>query len=177
MSEVRFVGLHRRLVLRQLRRSLTPPQEKTSMSLTRTLTTALTLAVLFMPSPTDGQTPTPAPAHESKTTAGSRTFEMRTYYAHPGKIEDLHKRFREHTATLFKKHGMENVGYWVPNDKPDVLVYILAYPSKEAADASWKAFREDPEWQKARAASEANGPLVAKVESSWLRSTDYSPIR
>ena len=145
------------------------------MSLTRTLTTALTLAVLFTPARTGAQTPPPAP--ESKTTAGSRTFEMRTYYAHPGKAEDLHKRFRDHTSSLFRKHGMEIVGYWVPNDKPDVLVYILAYPSKAAADASWKGFREDPEWQKARAASEANGPLVAKFESLWLRSTDYSPIR
>jgi hypothetical protein len=145
------------------------------MNPTRILTIALTLAVLSMPSRPNAQTP--PPAAETKTTAGSRTFEMRTYYAHPGKIEDLHKRFREHTLKLFKKHGMENVGYWVPNDKPDVLVYILAHASKEAADASWKAFREDPEWQKARTASEVNGPLVAKVESSWLRSTDYSPIR
>jgi len=145
------------------------------MTLTRTLATACSLAVLLMTSRPDAQTPPPAPA--SKTTAGSRTFEMRTYYAHPGKAEDLHTRFRDHTSKLFKKHGMDIVGYWVPNDKPDVLVYILAYPSKASADASWKGFREDPEWQKARAASEVNGPLVAKVESSWLQSTDYSPIR
>jgi NIPSNAP len=113
----------------------------------------------------------------SPTFSGSRVFEMRTYYAHPGKIEDLHKRFRDHTTALFKKHGMENVGYWVAWDKPEVLVYILAHKSKEAADASWKAFREDPVWLAARKASEAAGPIVQKVEVAWLSATDYSAIR
>lgn len=131
-----------------------------------------------------GQTqPTPAtaastpPAPASPTTAGSRLFEMRTYYANPGKIEDLHKRFRDHTIAIFKKHGMESVGYWVPSDKPDVLVYILAHKSKDAADASWKEFRDDPEWKKVAADSEVNGKLVAKIESVWLSATDYSAIR
>jgi hypothetical protein len=119
----------------------------------------------------------PLTAPATPTLAGSRVFEMRTYYAHPGKIEDLHKRFRDHTTQLFKKHGMENVGYWVAWDKPDVLVYILAHKSRAAADASWKAFREDPVWVKARAASEAAGPIVAKVEVAWLSATDYSAIR
>jgi NIPSNAP len=123
------------------------------------------------------QTP-PAPATSSSpSTKGSRAFEMRTYYCLPGKGEDLHKRFRDHTTKLFKKHGMENVGYWVPNDKPDVLVYILAYPSRAAADASWKAFRDDPEWQKVRTESEKNGKIVDKVDSVWLSATDYSAIR
>jgi hypothetical protein len=136
---------------------------------------------IFADSP--GQSPQAPPAASaqptapSPTLAGSRVFEMRTYYANPGKIEDLHKRFRDHTVAIFKKHGMESVGYWVPNDKPDVLLYILAHKSKEAADASWKAFRDDPEWKKVAAESEANGKLVAKVESVWLSATDYSAIR
>ena len=108
---------------------------------------------------------------------GSRVFEMRTYYTHPGKIQDLHKRFRDHTTKLFEKHGMVNVGYWVAWDKPDVLVYLLAHKSKAAADASWKAFRDDPDWQAARKASEAAGPIVQKVEVAWLSGTDYSKIR
>jgi hypothetical protein len=138
----------------------------------------LVFASIAMPLHADEQPQSqPAPAAASPSTAGSRAFEMRTYYAHPGKIEDLHKRFRDHTTRIFKKHGMENVGYWVPNDKPDVLVYILAYPSRAAAEASWKAFREDPEWLKARKESEAAGPIVAKVESVWLSATDYSAIR
>jgi hypothetical protein len=110
-----------------------------------------------------------------------KVFEMRTYYAAPGKMDDLHKRFRDHTCELFKKHGMELVGFWEPVDeksgKGEKMVYILAYPSRDAATASWKAFSADPEWQKARNASETNGKLVAKVESVFLNSVDYSPIK
>src|SRR5438034_7759041 len=87
----------------------------------------------------------------------TRVFEMRTYYANPGKMEALHARFRNHTNKLFVKHGMTLIGYWSPTDPKqaeDKLIYILAYPSKEAADKSWKAFRADPDWKKARAESE-----------------------
>jgi hypothetical protein len=89
--------------------------------------------------PAAAAAPQPAPTPlTGPTYDGSRVFEMRTYYTHPGKIQDLHKRFRDHTTRLFEKHGMVNVGYWVAWDKPDVLVYLLAHKSKAAADASWK---------------------------------------
>ena len=95
----------------------------------------------------------------------TRLFEMRTYYAAPGKLDELNQRFREHTTALFAKHGMTNIGYWMPVENPDAkLVYVLAYPSREARDTSWKAFLADPGWQKAQAASEVKGKLVAKVE-------------
>ena len=113
----------------------------------------------------------------AKPAATGRVFELRTYYCHPGRLEALQKRFRDHTTRLFTKHGMENVGYWIPTDKPDVLVYILAYPSREAATASWAAFRADPEWNTARTASEADGPIVQKVESVYLTATDYSLLK
>jgi len=111
----------------------------------------------------------------------SRCFEMRTYHAAPGKLEDLNKRFRDHTCELFKKHGMGIVGFWIPTD-PDkgsdnTLVYILAHQSREAAKRSWAGFMADPEWKKTQAASEANGKLVTKVESIYLAATDYSPVR
>jgi NIPSNAP len=118
----------------------------------------------------------PAPA-SPLAAKGSRCFEMRTYYAAPGKIEALHARFRDHTVKLFTKHGMTNVGYWIPRDKPDTIVYILAYPSREARDKSWDAFRADPDWVNARKASEANGPLTTKVESVFMDATDYSPMK
>ena len=106
----------------------------------------------------------------------TRLFELRVYYAAPGKLDDLNARFRDHTLSLFEKHGMENIGYWVPADnKENKLVYILAYPSKEAHDTSWKAFKDDPEWKKASKESEANGKLVTKVESTLMKATDYSP--
>jgi NIPSNAP protein len=111
----------------------------------------------------------------------SRFFEMRTYYAAPGKLEALHARFRNHTNRLFRKHGMTLVGYWVPVDKEkgaeNTLIYTLAYPSREAREAAWKAFAADPEWKAAREASEVEGKLVEKVESVFLRATDYSPIK
>jgi hypothetical protein len=106
----------------------------------------------------------------------TRLFELRIYYAAPGKLDDLHARFRQHTTALFEKHGMENLGYWVPLDNKDnKLVYMLAYPSKEAREASWKAFMSDPDWQKAHKESEANGKLVNKVETIFMKAADYSP--
>ncbi|MFN8357260.1 MAG: NIPSNAP family protein [Spirosomataceae bacterium] len=105
----------------------------------------------------------------------SRCFEMRIYFPHPGKMNDLLARFRNHTTKLFEKHGMTNIGYWVPQGKPDsVLIYVLAYPSREARDASWKNFGADPEWKKVQSESEANGKLVAKVETKFMKTTDFS---
>ena len=124
-----------------------------------------------------------AVAANSRGTAPSkeRVFEMRTYYTHEGRLDALNKRFREHTCELFKKHGMELIGFWTPieekDGKNDKLVYILAYPSREAAAASWKAFQADPEWTKAREASEKDGKIVKKVESVFLNPTDYSSIK
>ena len=107
----------------------------------------------------------------------TRCFEMRIYYAAPGKLDDLNARFRNHTLRLFEKHGIENIGYWMPIDNTDnKLVYVLASPSREARDKSWKEFFADPEWQTAAKASEANGKLVSKVESTFLTATDYSPV-
>ena len=109
-----------------------------------------------------------------------RVFEMRTYYAAPGKMKALHARFRDHTLGLFKKHGMTNIGYWSPTDPKEAekkLIYIIAYPSKAAADKSWDAFRKDPVWIEAKAASETDGTLVDKVESVYMNPTDYSPLK
>lgn len=106
----------------------------------------------------------------------SRVFEMRTYWSPAGKLDALHARFRDHTTKLFDKHGMTNVGYWVPLENPDnKLIYFLAYPSREAREKSWKAFIADPDWQRAHRESEADGKLVDKVESRFLQATDYSP--
>lgn len=107
-------------------------------------------------------------------------FEMRTYTTPEGKLDALNTRFRDHTNRLFVKHGMILVGYWTPADGPEAkntLVYILAYPSREARETSWQAFRNDPEWKAAQAASEKDGKLVTKVVSQFLTPTDYSPIK
>src|SRR5882672_2651079 len=96
----------------------------------------------------------------------SRCFELRTYYAAPGKLEALNARFRDHTCALFKKHGMEIIGFWIPTDKEqgaeNKLVYLLAHKSREAAKKSFADFGNDPEWKKARAESEKDGKLTEK---------------
>lgn len=110
----------------------------------------------------------------------NRFFEMRTYVTHPGKLEALHKRFREHTNDLFEKHGMQLVGYWTPVDGAEAentLVYILAYPDRSVRDEAWQAFEKDPDWKRAFAESRKDGPIVQKVISKFLMSTDYSPIK
>lgn len=106
----------------------------------------------------------------------TRCFEMRTYYAAEGKLDEMNARFRDHTCKLFEKHGMENLGYWMPAENPDrKLIYILGYPSREAREKSWKGFMADPDWKAAAKSSEANGKLVAKADSLFLNATDYSP--
>lgn len=110
----------------------------------------------------------------------NRFFEMRTYTTHPGRLDALNARFRDHTNRIFTKHGMQLIAYWTPVDGDEAkntLVYVLAYPSREARETSWKAFREDPEWKAAQQASEADGKIVMKVESKFLTPTDYSPIK
>ena len=99
----------------------------------------------------------------------TRVYEMRVYTAAAGKLDALHARFKDHTLKLFEKHSITNVGYFVPVDnKENKLVYILAYPSRDAAKKSWAAFGADPAWQAVKKETEAKGKIVAKVESLYL---------
>jgi len=108
----------------------------------------------------------------------SRCFELRTYTAAPGKLDALLARFRDHTLALFTKHGMTHIGYWTRTDEgSNQLIYVLAHQSKEAAAESWKKFRADPDWIDAKKASEVNGSLTDKVESVFMTSLDFSPIK
>jgi hypothetical protein len=109
---------------------------------------------------------------------GGVVFELRVYHANEGKLDDLLARFRDHTITIFKRHGLESVAYWTPTDDPlkgKTLFYMLKHPSREAAIANWAAFHDDPEWKSVSAASEANGKLVNRVESTFVKLTDFSP--
>jgi hypothetical protein len=116
-----------------------------------------------------------AGAREAK---ADRFFEMRTYTPSPGKMDALLARFRDHTLKLFEKHGMTNVGYWITAGAEPKLVYVLAFPSKEARDASFKAFGADPDWKKVYAESEKDGTkLASKVESVFLTPADFSAIK
>ncbi len=135
----------------------------------KTLSVVLLLAaVLFLAAP-------PLQAQ-----AGGPVFELRTYTTLEGKLPALLARFRDHTIKLFEKHGIESVGYWVPADAPrsqNTLVYLLRHKSREAATASWAAFRADPAWQKVQKDSEVDGKIVDKVESLFLSPTDFSKLK
>lgn len=110
---------------------------------------------------------------------GPHLFEQRVYTTADGKLPNLHARFRNHTNYLFVKYGMQLIGYWTPIEKPNTLIYILAYSSREAREVSWKSFMSDPEWKRVWADSkeQAGGAIVTKVESTFLTPTDYSPLR
>ena len=110
----------------------------------------------------------------------NRVFELRTYTAPDGKLPELQARFRNHTMRIFERHGMKNVGYWVPQDTPakdNTLIYIISHESREAAKKSWAAFGADPEWQKVAKESQMNGKIVAGITSVYMDPADYSPIK
>ena len=112
--------------------------------------------------------------------AQDRVYELRTYHCFPGKLETLKKRFRDHTIEIFKRHGMQSIGYWVPEDaekSKNTLVYIISHGSREQAVRNWKEFHDDPEWKKVAADSEANGKLVEKVDSEYMDPTDFSKLK
>jgi len=108
-------------------------------------------------------------------------FELRIYHCAEGRLPALLTRFREHTVSLFAKHGIKSVAYWVPvsgafdDPKDRTLVYVLKFPSQDEAAKRWKAFQDDPEWVRVKAESEKDGPIVEKIESTFMGLTDFSP--
>jgi hypothetical protein len=112
--------------------------------------------------------------------AAGRVFELRTYTAPEGKLGNLHTRFRDHTMRIFERHGMTNVGYWTPQDttlRENTLVYLLAHPSRAAADQAWRDFGADPEWQRVSEESQRDGRIVSQVVRMYLDPTDFSPMK
>jgi hypothetical protein len=110
----------------------------------------------------------------------SRIFELRTYESAPGKMDALQARFRDHVCKLFEKHRMTVIGFWSPTDvrlAQRKLIYLLAFSSQEAAVESWADFQADPEWKAVKEKSEKDGKLVERIESVYLRPTDYSPLK
>lgn len=107
-------------------------------------------------------------------------YELRIYTTNPGRLDALNARFRDHTMRLFEKHGMTNIGYFEPINEADgkgtKLIYLLGFPDMEARNASFKSFGADPEWKKAREASEEGGKILVPkgVKSIFLTPTDYS---
>jgi len=125
-----------------------------------------------------------SPKLNTSSALNPRMFELRTYTTNPGKLEDLHSRFRDNTLRIFARHGMASVLYWRPTGgQPTMenkMVYLLAFPSVAARNASWTAFSADEEWKKVAADSQKNGPMLVSpggVVSVQLTPTDYSPLK
>lgn len=120
--------------------------------------------------------PSSAPGQQTQ----YRVYEMRTYTAQPGRLDNIVARFRDHTRPILERHGMKNVGYWIPQDSTlaeNTLVYLISHTDREQARANWRAFASDPEWHSVRDRSEANGPIILRIESVFLDPTDFSPLR
>ena len=113
--------------------------------------------------------------------AQDRVYELRTYTCNEGKLDALKARFRDHTIEIFKRHGIESVGYWIPQDpvlSKTTLIYIVVHPSREAAKKNWAAFGADPEWKKVAAESEKDGKILAKPpESVYMDPADFSQLK
>lgn len=110
----------------------------------------------------------------------SQLFELRIYTAAPGKMEALHRRFRDHTLRLFAKHGIKSIGYWTTKeaDGPDRLYYMVAYPDLASREKMLlQGIAVDPEFRQAVDESTQDGPLTTKIESILLKPTDYSPLK
>ena len=147
----------------------------------RLLMTAVLVAAWMVPAPAKEEKAVGESGPKAGDAPAHRVFELRTYYLNEGKLDDLHKRFRDHTCQLLKKHGAELVGFWTPMDEKDgkgsKLIYLVAFPSREAAKQTWDAFGKDPEWRKVYAESHKNGVLVKKVDSVFLEPADYSEMK
>lgn len=126
----------------------------------------------------------PAKAQNTTSPAPQKVYELRIYTCNEGKLDALNARFREHSMRILARHGIESMYYWTVSqgagtdgtDAPNMLVYIVAHKSREAADKSWEAFRADPEWVAVKAKSEEAGPLLSKPPVSvFMEATSYNP--
>ncbi|PVE14893.1 NIPSNAP family protein [Arthrobacter sp. Bz4] len=103
------------------------------------------------------------------------TFELRTYTAASGKMEALLERFRTHTTKLFPDHGIQDIGYWISDEDPEALIYLVRHEGDPKSN--WEGFKADPRWVAARAASVEDGELTDNISSLYLTATDFSPVR
>ena len=127
---------------------------------------ALMLAIVRLPASN------PQPPHH--------VYELRLYHVKEGKMDALKARFGDHTDAIFKRHNMKSIGYWSPEDAPDsqnLFIYILEHPSRQEAEKNWAAFQADPEWQKVKKESEANGPLVDHIDHYFMDPTTFSALK
>jgi hypothetical protein len=116
---------------------------------------------------------------DSVSADSNRVFELRIYHTVPGKLPALESRFQDIYSKLLAKHDLQVVGYWVPEGAADwdnTFVYLVAHSSREESKKNWDAMLADPEVQEAIKSEQAN-KLVEKIDRTYMRSTDFSPMK
>ena len=141
--------------------------------------TVCAIALLFFAA---GSLVTARLAHIDQVRADSdRVFEMHIYHTLPGKAPALESQFRDTTSKLLAKHDLKIVGYWVPEETPawdNTFIFLVAHSSREEAKKNWDAMRADPDFQELiRENSEQASKLVEKVDVTYMRPTDFSPMK
>ena len=106
-------------------------------------------------------------------------YELRVYHAMPGRLPDLNKRFETITLKIWEKLGIRQVGFWTTliGESNQILYYMLEWKDLAERERVWGGFMADPEWHKARAETEKNGPLVAHLSNTMLSPTTYSRMK
>ncbi len=106
-------------------------------------------------------------------------YELQIYECVPGRLPDLNKRFSTVTLKIWERHGIRQAGFWTTliGKSNMTLYYMLAWESLAERETKWGAFMVDPEWISARAKTEENGPIVAKVTNYILGPTPYSSVK
>jgi hypothetical protein len=106
-------------------------------------------------------------------------YELRIYYAMPGRLPDLLKRFDTITLKIWEKHGIKQAGFWttVVGSNNQALYYMLQWESLADREKKWATFQADPAWHSARAETEANGPLVEHIINEILAPTSFSSVK
>ncbi|MER7980482.1 NIPSNAP family protein [Streptomyces sp. NPDC095817] len=104
-------------------------------------------------------------------------LELREYVALPDRAEDLHRRFGEETLDLFDQVGLDLRGFWHAVGERRRIVYLCAFADVAVAVAFWEAFRADPRWIALKERTEANGPLIERIDSTYLVEPEYVDAR
>lgn len=110
----------------------------------------------------------------------SGVIQMRTYHLFDGRVPNIQARFRDHTQALFEKQGLRNYPYWMTVSKDGSqpkLLYLLGAKDQASFEAGFAAFVKDPEWLKARDASEESGKIVEKVDAVMFKTLPFSPLK
>jgi hypothetical protein len=105
-------------------------------------------------------------------------YELRSYEIVPGRMPAMHARFQNHTVGLFRKHGIDVLGFWEAMiGTSNVLHHVVRFDDLAHRERAWASFGADPEWLRVRAESEKDGPIVARIRNEIWRPTAYSAMK